>query len=158
MTLGLALACAGIFIAVVFAGSGSAVGIGIAAQAAAGAMTEDPKKFGKYLLLVALPGTQGIYGFVIGFLTLLKLGILTGNIPSISISQGLNILFYDAPVGITGLISAIHQGKACAAGIEMSSKQPAEVGKALVMAVFIEFYAILGLLTSFFLFWFGIKF
>ena len=58
--LGVALACA-------LAGIGSAVGVGIAAQASTGVMSVDPKKFGKLLLLSALPGTQGIYGFVIAY-------------------------------------------------------------------------------------------
>lgn len=158
MTTGLFLAGLGIFIAVVMAGIGSAIGIGLVAQVAAGAMSEDPKNFGRYLMLIALPGTQGIYGFVIGFLILMKLGILTGNIPALTVSQGLTTLIYAAPVGIAGWISAIHQGKVCAAGVELGSKQPGEVGKALVMGVFIEFYAVLGLLISFFLVWFGIKF
>ncbi|RKZ05654.1 V-type ATP synthase subunit K, partial [Candidatus Fermentibacteria bacterium] len=63
--MGIALACA-------LAGIGSAVGVGIAAQASTGVMSVDPGKFGKLLLLSALPGTQGIYGFVIAFLLLGK--------------------------------------------------------------------------------------
>ncbi len=157
MTTGLFLAGLGVFTAIVMAGIGSAVGIGLTAQVAAGVMSEDPKNFGKYLMLIALPGTQGIYGFVIGFLVVMKLGILGGSLPALSIAQGLNIFIDAAPVGIAGLVSAIHQGKVCAAGIEMAAKQPAEVGKALVMGVFVEFYAVLGLLISFFLVWFGIK-
>ncbi len=157
MTLGIFFAGLGIFSAVVFAGGGSAIGIGIAGQVASGALTEDSKNFGKYLMLVALPGTQGIYGFVIGFLILLKLGILGGTIPAISIAQGLLIFAAGLPVGFAGLFSGIHQGKVCASGIELTAKQPNESGKALVMSVFVEFYAVLGLLISFFLVWFGIK-
>ncbi|MBN1898660.1 MAG: V-type ATP synthase subunit K [Spirochaetes bacterium] len=157
MTIGLFIAGMGIFISVVLAGIGSAVGIGLAGQVAAGVMSEDPKNFGKYLMLIALPGTQGIYGFVIGFLVIMKLGILTGTVPSLSIAQGLNVFAAAAPIGFAGLVSAIHQGKVCAAGIEMAAKQPSDVGKALVMGVFVEFYAVLGLLISFFLVWFGIN-
>lgn len=36
------------------AGIGSAMGVGIAGQAAAGVLAEDPKKFGKTLILQAL--------------------------------------------------------------------------------------------------------
>ncbi len=157
MTTGLFIAGLGIFTSVVMAGIGSAVGIGLAGQVAAGVMSEDPKNFGKYLMLIALPGTQGIYGFVIGFLVIMKLGILTGNLPALTVSQGLNVFIAAAPIGFAGLVSAIHQGKVCAAGIEMAAKQPADVGKALVMGVFVEFYAVLGLLVSFFLVWFGIN-
>lgn len=158
MTIGLFFAGMGIFIAVVMAGIGSAIGIGIAGQVAAGALTEDPKKFGKFLMLVALPGTQGIYGFVVGFLTIMKLGIIGGSVPDVSLAEGLVALAACAPVGIAGLVSAIWQGKVTAAGIEMTSKQPSEGGKALVMGVFVELYAVLGLLISFFLVWFAVKF
>ncbi|MDD5066004.1 MAG: V-type ATP synthase subunit K [bacterium] len=158
MSLGLFITGMGIFTAVVMSGIGSAIGIGIAAQVAAGALTEDPKKFGKFLMLVALPGTQGIYGFVIGFLTIMKLGIIGGAVPDVSLVEGLVAFAACAPVGIAGLVSAIHQGKVTAAGIEMTSKQPNEGGKALVMGVFVELYAVLGLLISFFLVWFAVKF
>ncbi len=157
MTLGVFYAGLGVFSAVVFAGIGSAIGIGTAGQVASGALSEDPKNFGKYLMLVALPGTQGIYGFVIGFLILLKLKVLTGSIPALSVGQGLFILTAALPIGLSGLFSAIHQGKVCASGIEMAAKQPNDVGKALVMSVFVELYAVLGLLISFFLVWFGIN-
>ncbi len=157
MSLGIFFAGLGIFAAVVFAGGGSAIGIGIAGQVASGALTEDPKNFGKYLMLVALPGTQGIYGFVIGFLILLKLGILGGNIPNLSVGQGLLVFAAGLPIGFSGLFSGIHQGKVCASGIELAAKQPNEVGKALVLSVFVELYAVLGLLISFFLVWFGIN-
>ncbi len=156
MTVGLFIAGMGIFIAVALAGAGSAIGIGLTGQVAAGVMSEDPKSFGKYLMLIALPGTQGIYGFVIGFLAIMKLGILSGSIPPVSIAKGLNVLAAGAPVGLAGLVSAVNQGKVCAAGIQMASKQPADMGKALVMGVFVETYAVLGFLTSFFLLWFVI--
>ena len=71
--MGIALACA-------LAGIGSAVGVGIAAQASTGVMSVDPGKFGKLLLLSALPGTQGKYGFVIAFLLLAINTLFCGNI------------------------------------------------------------------------------
>lgn len=157
MNVGLFLAIAGAAIAVGLSGSGSAKGIGLVATAASGAMSEDPKKFGKFILLVALPGTQGIYGFVIGFLTLQKIGLVGGEIVQLSFYQGLEIFFMNLPVAIAGLISAIHQGKVCAGGVNLISKQEAEVGKALVMGVLVEFYAVLGLLVSIFV-WMAIQF
>ena len=150
MNGGLYLAILGVALSVGLAGTGSAKGIGLAAMAASGALSEDPKKFGKFILLVALPGTQGIYGFVIGFLTIQKIGLLTGQTIALSVTQGLEVLVMNLPIAIAGLFSAIHQGKVCAAGINMISKQEAEVGKALVMGVLVEFYAVLGLLVSIF--------
>ncbi len=151
MNVGLWLAIAGAAIAVGLAGTGSAKGIGIVGTAAAGALSEDPKKFGKFILLVALPGTQGIYGFVMGFLTIQKIGLLTGNVVQLSFTQGLEIFFMNMPIALTGLFSAIHQGKVCAGGVNLVSKKEGEMGKALVMGVLVEFYAVLGLLVSIFI-------
>lgn len=154
---GLVFAILGAAIAVILAGIGSSIGIGLTGQAAAGVMSEDPKDFGKYLMLLALPGTQGIYGFVIAFLVILKLKILGGQIVIPTISQGLQILGACLPIAFAGLVSAVYQGKVCASGIYLTAKQSSEVGKALVMGIFVEIYAILGLLISFFLLWFGVK-
>ena len=66
------MAIAGAAIAALFAGMGSAKGTSIAGQAAAGVVTEDPGKFGQLLVLQLLPGTQGLYGFIIAFLILFQ--------------------------------------------------------------------------------------
>ncbi|MCK5133428.1 MAG: V-type ATP synthase subunit K [Candidatus Sabulitectum sp.] len=139
--LGVALACA-------LAGIGSAVGVGIAAQASTGVMSVDPKKFGKLLLLTALPGTQGIYGFVIAFLLLQKIALFTGDSP-LTMVVGWKIFAAGMPIALAGLMSGIHQGKVCAGGAMMTAKQPDDSAKALILAVFVEFYAILGFLVSF---------
>jgi V/A-type H+-transporting ATPase subunit K len=136
--MGAALACA-------LAGIGSSVGVGIAAQASTGVMSVDPKKFGKLLLLSALPGTQGIYGFVIAFLLLQKIA----GISVLEPADAWKIFTAGLPVGFAGLLSGIHQGKVCASGAMMTAKQPDDSGKALILAVFVEFYAILGFLVSF---------
>mgnify|MGYP003379121895 CR=1 FL=1 len=74
--LGIVLALLGAAFAVLLAGAGSAVGVGRAGEAAAGVVTEDPSKFGKVLILQLLPGTQGIYGLLIGFLCLSQIGVI----------------------------------------------------------------------------------
>ncbi len=150
---GFVYAIVGAAVAVILGGIGSAVGISRPATVATGAMTEDPKNFGKYLLLVALPGTQGIYGFVGAFLVIQKLGLTAGGAlaASMTTAQGLQIMWACFPVGFAGLVSAIFQGKVCASGVALTSKQPTESGKALVYGVFVEFYAILGLITTIFL-------
>ena len=150
---GFVYALVGAACAVVLAGIGSAVGISYPAAIATGAMTEDPKNFGRYLLLVALPGTQGIYGFVGAFLVIQKLGLTTGGAIAASLTtiQGVQIMWACFPVAIAGFVSAMYQGKVCASGVALTSKQPSESGKALVYGVFVEFYAILGLITTIFL-------
>lgn len=148
---GLCIAMAGIAAAVSIAGIGSAIGIGFAATAAAGVMSEDSKDFGKYMGLVALPGTQGIYGFVIALMWMSNLNLMSasGTVPDLSTVQGLVILFACLPVGLCGL-SAIYQGKVCAASINLVAKKPDEMGHALPISVFVEFYAVLGFLISIF--------
>ena len=64
MTLGLILAIIGAALAAILPGIGSAYGVQIGGQAAAGVTSEKPELFGKLLVLQALPGTQGIYGFL----------------------------------------------------------------------------------------------
>ena len=156
MNIGLFLAILGAAVAITFNGTGSSIGIGYSSAAASGAMSENPKMFGKLILLIALPGTQGVYGFVVGFLTLQKIGLIGGAVKELTMWQGLEVLCMCLPVAISGLFSAIHQGKVCASGINIVSKQEAEVGKALVMGVLVEFYAVLGLLTSIFI-WLFLK-
>jgi V/A-type H+/Na+-transporting ATPase subunit K len=148
----LTIAVMGAVTAVVLAGIGSAIGVGLGGQASAGVMSEDPEKFGKLLILTGLPGTQGIYGFVAGFLAIMRLGLLGGDAAAdITIAQGWQMFFACLPVGLAGLVSAVHQGRVCAAGIEMTAKQPAESGKAMVMGIFVELYAVLGFVITFLL-------
>ena len=74
------------------AGAGSALGVGVAGQAASGVVSEDPSKFAKVLIMQLLPGTQGIYGLLVGFITLSKVGLLGGGIKEVSVVTGLLIL------------------------------------------------------------------
>jgi V/A-type H+-transporting ATPase subunit K len=154
--LGLALALLGAALAGGMAGVGSAIGIGIAGESAAGVMSEDPDKFAKCLMLQALPGTQGFYGFIIVFMVMIKLELF-GTPLSISWVEGLMIFAACMPVALACWISAIAQGKASAAAIQMISKKPDAMGKALVLPAMVETYAVLSLLTSILLLMFGVQ-
>ena len=149
--MGLGWALLGAGAAVVLSGIGSSIGIGWVGQASAGAMTEDPENFGRYLILTALPGTQGIYGFVAAFLLLIKINVVGGAPVALSPVQGWNFFIACLPIAVLGLVSALHQGKVCAAGVGLTVKRPADSMKAVVLAVFVEFYAVLGLLVTIFL-------
>ena len=148
MDIALGLAVAGGALAAALAGIGSSIGIGIAGEAADGLLSEEPGKFGNALILVALPGTQGFYGFIVCFLVIMKVGLLGGQISDITLSQGLQIFCVCFPVGLVELYSAIHQGKASAAGIGLIAKQPKALMQAVTMSALIETYAIIGLLTG----------
>jgi V/A-type H+/Na+-transporting ATPase subunit K len=145
---GLILAFVGSAIAVGLAGWGSAIGVGMTGVAAAGVVTEDPSKFGKTLLLQALPGTQGIYGMLIGFLIWQKIGVF-GTLVDLSLQQGWMIFCAGIPVGFIGFVSAIYQGKAASAGCSIIAKRPEELAKGMVFAAMVETYAVLALLASF---------
>ena len=146
--LGLVYSLLGAAMAVFLAGAGSALGVGIAGQAAAGVVTEDPSKFAKVLVLQLLPGTQGIYGLLVGFLTLSKIGLLGGGAAQIDPQTGLLILAACLPVGIVGLISGKSQGETAAASIGIVAKKPEQFGKAMLFPARVETYAILSLLIS----------
>lgn len=143
------LAILGASIAIIFAGIGSAKGTSIAGQAAAGAVSEDSSKFGKLLVLQLLPGTQGLYGFIIAFLILSKAGVIGTVANAITTAQGFQLLASGLAIGFTGLISGIYQGKAAASGVGVVAKNADELGKAITIAAIIETYALLGLLISF---------
>ncbi|NLY89816.1 MAG: V-type ATP synthase subunit K [Firmicutes bacterium] len=140
--VGLALGYLGIFLAVM-AAVGSAIGTGIAGEAASGVVTEEPTRFVPALVLQALPGTQGIYGFVIGFLLLGKLNAITTT------AHGWMFVVTALPIFLGGLLSAIYQGRVAAAAINMVAKRPEELAKGIIFTVVVEFYAILAFLGSF---------
>lgn len=148
MALGLTLAILGGALAIVLGGIGSAIGVGLAGQASSGVMSEDPEKFGSLLLLVALPGTQGIYGFLSAFLVMLTLGLTGGEVKTLTVYQGWQVLIACLPVALTCLVSGIHQGKVCASGVYMVAKQPKDLMKPVIMAALVETYAVLGLLIT----------
>lgn len=151
MDAGLAFAIAGAAIVMAISGTGSAIGVALAGQAAGGVMTEDPEKFGRMIPLIGIPGTQGFYGFLIGFLVLNKLDLLGTAVKIPTLQQGIQIFSICALVSIVEAVSAVWQGKVSVASIYMVAKKPEEAGKALVLPIFVEIYAILGLAAAFLL-------
>ncbi|MDR3186429.1 MAG: V-type ATP synthase subunit K [Christensenellaceae bacterium] len=149
MLSGTAWALIGMGLAVGLSGIGSSIGVSKAGQVASGVISEDPSKFMKCLILQLLPATQGLYGFVIGFVVLLKLNIFSGTLTALSPYGGLAMLGACLPMAIAGLLSGIYQGKVAAAGIALVAKRPDENIKAVTFTIMVETYALLGLLISF---------
>ena len=147
---GLTIALFGCVAAVVLAGIGSAMGIRLVATVASGVLAEDPKKFGSLFILVALPGTQGFYGFLGAFLAMMRLGVL-GQLVPITFWQGVQMFLACLPVGIAGLVTAMWQGRVCAAGAELVAKRASEGTKGVIFGALVETYAVLGLLATIFL-------
>lgn len=144
---GVVLALAGAVLAALVAGMGSAKGVGMGGEAAAGVITEDPSKFSKVLILQLLPGTQGIYGFIVAFFTLLQIGVLAGD-PNVTFIRGLLYFAACMPMAIVGYVSAIAQAKSSVASIAVVAKRPEVFGKAMLFPAMVETYAILALLVS----------
>ena len=128
MTMGTVLALVGAALAVILAGMGSAYGVGVAGQAAAGVVSEDPSKFAKVLIIQLLPGTQGIYGLLVGFIALSNIGILSGTPKELTVAQGLMMLAACLPIAVVGLVSAMHQGKTAVAAVGIVVKKPDQFG------------------------------
>ena len=147
MSLGMVLALAGAVLSTALAGIGSAWGVGLAGQAAAGVVAEDPDQFAKVLILQLLPGTQGIYGLLVTFITLSQIGVLGGTAVT-DTHTGLMYLLACLPIALVGLVSAYHQGRTSVASIGIVAKKPDQFGKAMLFPAMIETYAILALRVS----------
>ena len=152
---GLALALLGAGLAAALSGVGSAKGTGIAGEAGAGLLCEDPSKFGKVMILQVIPGTQGLYGLVVWFFAIFRMGLLSGTLPQLTVAEGFQYLFACLPMALGGLLSAIAQGRVAAASINLLAKKPDDWSKGMVLCIIVEFYAILSLLISFLMIMFG---
>lgn len=139
---GIVFAILGMAIATIFSGIGSAKGVGMTGEAAAVLTTEQPEKFGQALILELLPGTQGLYGFVIAFFILGKMS------PDMGMVDGLAMLGASLPIAFTGLSSGIAQGRVAAAGIQILAKKPEHATKGIIFSAMVETYAILGFVIS----------
>ncbi len=147
--LGMVLAVLGAAFAAGFAGIGSARGVGLVGEAGAGLLTEKPASFGKVLILQILPGTQGLYGFLVALLVFIKTGLLSGSPVALTWTQGLYFFAACLPIAIAGYFSAVYQGRVAASGVSMIAKQSTETSKAMILSAMVETYAVLALLISF---------
>lgn len=144
---GIVMALLGAALAALVPGIASARAVSMGGVAGAGVITEDPSKFGKVLILQLLPGTQGIYGLLIAFITLTKIGVMGGD-SNVSFVKGLLFLAACVPMVIVGYTSAIRQANAAVASIGVVAKKPEQFGKAMIFPAMVETYAILALLIS----------
>lgn len=145
MEAGIVLAYIGLGLMVGLAGVGSAVGVSIGGNATIGALKKNEEAFGSYMLLSALPGTQGLYGFA-GFFIINSSGVLT---QSTTLLQGMAVFAAGFALGLVCLISAIRQGQICANGIASIGSGIDVFGKTMVLAVFPELYAIVAFAATF---------
>jgi len=136
-TTALVLAYVGVALMVGLAGVASSIGTAITGQAAVGAMKKNGGAFGSYMILSALPGSQGLYGFVCFFLV--QKGLV----------QGAAIFGAGLLVGMVNLAASIYQAKVCANGIAAIGNGHDVMGKTLILAAFPELYAILTVAATY---------
>ena len=146
MNYGLFFAFLGAALAVGFAGAGSSKGVGLASEAAAGVIKDDPSKFGRLLVMQLLPGTQGLYGFIIGVMVMNNVGVIGGEPPS----NIAGLMYFAAclSIAVGGFFSAAAQGRVCAAGVNIIATKPQESAKAIVSASLVELYALIAFIVS----------
>lgn len=136
---GLAAACGAV---------GSAIGVANASRVGQGIMAEDPDKFGSVLILASLPGTQGFYGFIVALLVYVLFGLSTN--PEVPLVAGIGIFFACLPGAIGFLVSAIFQSVAAQSAILLISRQPEQIGKAIIFPALVETYAVTSLVVTLF--------
>ena len=140
--IGQVIAYIGLAICAAACGVGSAIGLFKTGSAAAGVLTEDAKKFSKVMVLVLLPATQGIYGFV---MALVGQGVAADVA---TLEQGWLVFAAAMPLAVTGLISAIYQDKTSVSCIYAVAKDEKLSGKLIMFPAMVETYAIFGLVIS----------
>lgn len=134
-------------LAAILGGIGSAIGITIASAVVSGIVSEDGEKFGKLLPIAAMPGTQGIYGFIAAVLVLVFFNLLGGNTNLVGIA-GFKIFLACMPVAWLCFISAIYQGMSSSSAAGIVAKRSEDSGKALIFPALVETYAVLSLIVT----------
>lgn len=147
MNWGNLYAILGVALAVIVAGIGSAIGVGRAGQASAALLSKQPDKFGTTMILQVMPSTQGLYGFVVGFMALIKLNAF-GEMVMLTEAQGWVMFAYCMPIALVGLVSAIMQGNVAIGCVNLVGKQEKQIGHAIPMLVLVEIFAIFAFIIS----------
>lgn len=124
-------------------------GVGRVGEAGSGLLTVEPSKFSRILIFQILPGTQGLYGLVVWFLALMKLGFFSGALVQFSLMEGIKFFAACMPVAIGGFIFGGTQGRICSNGLAMVAKRQSDLSKSIIMAIMMEFYSILAFLATF---------
>lgn len=135
-------------LAAILGGIGSAIGITIASGTVTGIISEDGEKFGKLFPIAAMPGTQGIYGFIVAILVLIFFKLMGGEDMNLPGEVGFKVFLACMPVGWLCLVSAIYQGLTGAAAAGIVARRSEDSGKALIFPALVETYAVLSLIVT----------
>ena len=136
------LAIIGIILSIAPPGIGSSIGVKMIGKAAAALISEQPEKFGQSLVLQMMAASQGLYGFIVGFLIFMNLG------EGLTLSVAIRCLGAGLVMGITGFFTAIQQSITATAGIQILAKKPEHSTKGVLYSAMIETYAIFAFVIS----------
>ncbi len=142
-TTAIILGYIGVALMVGLSGVASCIGTSMSGQASVGAMKKNSNAFGSYMVLSAVPGSQGLYGFVGYFMVKNFLTI------DMTLLQGAAIFGGGLLMGLVCLFSSYYQAKVCANGIVAIGNGHDVMAKTLVLAAFPELYAILSVAAVF---------
>ncbi len=145
---GIAWAYLGAAVAAIGGGVGSAIGIAIISNVTTGVVTEEPDKFGKILPLTAMPGTQGVYGFISALLVLIFFGMFADPNPKMEAIIGFRVFLSCLPVCFVCLGSGIYQGVAAIGAAGMVARRDSDAGRALIFPALVETYAVFSLIVT----------
>lgn len=155
MGIGHLLAFIAAMLSVVTCGIGSSLAVAKAGQAVAGVVAEAPDRFRKVFILQLMPATQALYGLLVAFLIIFKIGALGGGLLEVSETAGWSLLAAALPICIVGYVSAIWQGNVAISAIKLIGKRPEANG--LTMVAVVETFAIFALLISALMVFLGVQ-
>ena len=141
MSQEIALTLISVAISVGLGAIGSSLGVGAVAKSSASLLSKEPQKLPQ-------SSTQAIYGLLFGVIVLLQVGLLGGQVVSISMQSALAYIFASMPVGVAGLFSGAMQGQVAAAGVKILAKNPDKMSQGVVLAALVESFAIFGFIIS----------
>jgi V/A-type H+-transporting ATPase subunit K len=136
------MAIVGILVSILLSGIGSARGATMIGKAAAALISEQPEKFGQSLVLQMMSASQGLYGFIVGFLIFMNLG------DGMTFMVALRCLGAGVLMGLTGYLTAIQQSITATAGMQILAKKPEHSTKGVLYSAMIETYAIFAFVIS----------
>ncbi len=139
------LAYIGVAAMLIFSGVGSCYGTTISGMAAVGAMKKNKGAFGSYLILCAMPSTQGLYGFLGYFL------IQDFLVSDITMASAAAIFGGGLALGLLGFWSSYRQSMLSASGITAIGNGHDVFGNTMILVAFPELYSILGIAAVFFI-------
>ncbi len=130
----------GLGLALCLSGVGSSIGTTIVGNAAEAALKKNREKSSSYIILSAMPATQGLYGFVAFLMWPKDVATMAQN--------GLLYFVVGLAIGVVFIYSSVRQGRVCANGVIGVSEGHDVVTSTMIYAALPEFYAILALVAA----------